>query len=291
MFETLRRCRRPVVASCAIVLVLAAAACGGDAAPDRGDQGSTPGSNDESPSEQFSYEVWFLKGEALQSAMRTEELTPSVGDAAMTALLDGPSTGEIDLGLGTAIPGDTELLGLDVDGGVATVDLTSAYESGGGSLSMRLRLAQVVYTLTQFPTISNVAFRLDGEPISTFSAEGVSVDKPLERADFEDLLPPISVDSPVPGAEISTPVTITGTANVFEATVSIRILDSGGAEIAKTFTTATCGTGCRGDYSEAVRFEVSERQPGTIEVYESSAEDGSQLFTVSIPVTLVPGTK
>jgi hypothetical protein len=81
---------------------------------------------------------------------------------------------------------------------------------------------------------------------------------------------------------------VQGTANVFEATVSLRILDSGGREIARTFTTATCGTGCRGRYSKSVRFSVSSEQPGTIEVFEESAEDGRPINVVTIPVMLRP---
>lgn len=98
----------------------------------------------------------------------------------------------------------------------------------------------------------------------------------------------IVVNHPQPGDRVSSPVAISGDANVFEATVSIRILDASGALIAEDFTTATCGTGCRGTYSTRVAFDVSSEQAGTIEVFESSAEDGSQLFLVSIPVTLLP---
>ena len=98
----------------------------------------------------------------------------------------------------------------------------------------------------------------------------------------------IVVNHPQPGDRVLSPVAISGDANVFEATVSIRILDASGAVIAEDFTTATCGTGCRGTYSTKVAFDVSSEQAGTIEVFESSAEDGSQLFLVSIPVTLVP---
>jgi hypothetical protein len=81
---------------------------------------------------------------------------------------------------------------------------------------------------------------------------------------------------------------VSGTANVFEATVSLRILNARGKEIARTFTTATCGTGCRGDYSVSVSYRVDREQAGVIEVFESSAEDGRPINVVRIPVTLTP---
>jgi hypothetical protein len=101
--------------------------------------------------------------------------------------------------------------------------------------------------------------------------------------------PAIVVRTPGAGDEIVSPVTVAGTADVFEATVSIRILDANGQELAAAFATATCGTGCRGKYSAEVFFFTEERQDGTIEVFESSAADGSPLNLVSVPVELVPG--
>jgi hypothetical protein len=99
--------------------------------------------------------------------------------------------------------------------------------------------------------------------------------------------PAIVVTSPRSGDEVTTPVSIEGNADVFEATVSIDILDSAGKPIVRTFTTASCGTGCRGTFSKAVPFTVGTTQPGTIRVYESSAEDGKPINVVDIPVTLV----
>src|SRR5438093_276910 len=92
-----------------------------------------------------------------------------------------------------------------------------------GCAGEELRIGQVVYTLTQYSTISKV--RLVGDS------------KTYTRQSFEDLLPPIVVETPLIGQRVSSPVTISGTANVFEATVSIRILDANGNELANTFTT------------------------------------------------------
>jgi hypothetical protein len=152
-----------------------------------------------------SLEAWFLRGEQLVRELRTHEATPLVATAAMRALLAGPTPAELESGLGTAIPAGTRLLGIAIKKGVATVDLTSDYQSGGGSLSMQARLGQVVYTLTQFPTVRRVRFHLDGEPVNVFSGEGIVLDHPVGRKDYEDLLPVIVVESPVEGARVTSP--------------------------------------------------------------------------------------
>ncbi len=244
----------------------------------------TNGSN--GSGETVTYEVWFTRGEHLFVTSRTQPFTVAVGRAALTALLQGPSSAEAAAGVGSVVPDGTELLGLNIEDGIATVDLSGEYDDGGGSLSMRMRLAQVVYTITQFDTVQGVEFRLDGEPVETFSGEGIVLEDPQTRADYEDLLPAITVSSPVIGQRVSSPVTVAGTANVFEATVSIWILDENGDRIVETFVTATCGTGCRGDYSARVEYDIDHDQPGTVQVFESSAKDGKPMNVVKIPVTL-----
>jgi hypothetical protein len=47
----------------------------------------------------------------------------------------------------------------------------------------------VVYTLTQFPTIDEVLFHLDGEPVDVFSGEGVVLEDPVDRSDYATILP------------------------------------------------------------------------------------------------------
>jgi len=250
-----------------------------------------PGETGSEPQERtMSYEVWFVQGSGpwLFVTERTEPFDPAIGTAALTSLFDGPTAAERAVGVFTGVPQGTELLSLSIENGLATADLSSEFESGGGSASMFLRLAQLTYTLTQFESVDEVTFTLDGQPVGEFFSEaGIVLDDYMTRETWADLLPPILVKEPVVGERVGSPITVAGTANVFEATVSISVLDAAGTEIVRTFTTATCGTGCRGDYSEAIRYEVDRTQPGTVRVYESSAENGEPINVVDIPVTLV----
>lgn len=264
--------------------------------------GSTPSSGLE-PSTSVSVVVWFTKGETLfpdtsgQIPDTSGQLTGNISDVppgpAFRSLLEGVHGPAENAGLGTQIPSGTELNAISIQNGVATVDLSDEFESGGGSLSMRMRVAQVVYTLTQVPSVEGVLFEIDGKPVDSIGGEGIDVSSPQTREDYEDLVAAIVVTNPGYGTPFASFGTsegagiIEGTANVFEANVSWRILDEDGEEIASGFTTATCGTGCRGDFKIEAEFSVDHDQEGTIEVLEYSAENGEPINVVSIPVTLL----
>lgn len=196
----------------------------------------------------------------------------------------GPDAQERAGGLATAIPAGTEVNGVWVANGVATVDLSRAFESGGGSASTTLRVAQVVHTLTQFPTVERVAFRLDGEPVDAIGGEGVVVSPPVDRGDFEDQAPAILVESVGPGDVVESPLRVTGTANTFEATLNLRLVTAAGAVLHDDFVTATAGTGTRGTFEKTIEFDAAG--DATLVAYERSAEDGSEINVVEIPIVL-----
>lgn len=235
------------------------------------------------------YQVWLVRGESLFVTWRERAGTRRVGTAAMEDLLAGPTPLEARAGVTTVIPAGTRLLGLTVSKGVATVDLSSEFESGGGSASMFARLAQVACTLDQFPTVKGVSFELDGQPVDVFSGEGIVLDHPVRCRDYQDLLPVILVEHPSIGQRVESGITVSGSANVFEANVTVRVLDAGGTELSRGFTTATCGTGCRGTFSMDVDFEVTHEQAGTIVISDDDAAGtGTPPHEVRIPVTLMP---
>lgn len=208
--------------------------------------------------------------------------------AVLAALLDGP-TGEEETGIpaiSTAIPSGVTVNSIEVSGGVAAVDLSGSFGDGGGSLSMFSRLAQVVYTLTRLPDIDSVQFSLDGTVVDVFSSEGILLDAPQTRADYYDLLPPIFVDSPAWGEPVTSPVVVVGLSNVFEATSQIMLTDDDGLPLFEGTVTATCGTGCWGDWSIDVPYTVDREQFGAIIVWEFSAEDGSRIHIREYPIRL-----
>ena len=244
-------------------------------------------------------ELWFVQGEQLSwgttilggsvpANLASDD--PIVQKAVfwLQILFKGPMGANQEVGEISAVPSGTKLLGVKREGSVLRVDVSSEFESGGGSLSMQLRVAQVIYTGTQFEGIDAVRILVEGEKVEAIGGEGLIVAEPLTRRDFQSVAPFIVVESLRTGQVIASPVTVTGFANVFEANVNIRIRDAAGNILRETFTTATCGTGCWGDFSETLAFEVPGRRQGRVEVLTYSPKDGSEQDLVSIPVVLSP---
>jgi germination protein M len=163
-------------------------------------------------------EVWLVRDGKLWPVMHGVAATKAVIGAAVRSLLAGPTRADSRLGSGSAVPAGTQLLGIALHGRVATVDLTSDFTAGGSAASERLRLAQLVFTVTQFPGVHGVALHLDGSPVTALS-DGLVLADPMTRRSmgFPDLAPAITVTSPAPNATVRAPFTVRGVADVFEA--------------------------------------------------------------------------
>jgi hypothetical protein len=279
---------RLLLAVVLVVAVLPLAACDGGSDRPRPTETTSPTSTDgTTPPATSSVAVYFLRDGKVSPVRRTIAATPAVARAALTALLDGPTEKETADGLSSAIPPGTHLRDIAVADGVATVDLDGSFDDGGGSASMLGRIAQVLATLTRFPTVQRVAFRIDGEPVEAIGGEGVVVDPPIGRAAIEDQTPQILVESPLPGDSVTSPIRLRGTANVFEATVSLDVRDDSGKVLKRTFTTATSGNGTRGTFDTTLSLPGYEGRV-TVVAYEASAEDGRPLHVVELPLELSP---
>ncbi|HET6792807.1 MAG TPA: Gmad2 immunoglobulin-like domain-containing protein [Acidimicrobiales bacterium] len=230
--------------------------------------------------------LYLMRGDKLGASTHRVAASPAVATAALTELLVGPDAVDRAAGLSTTIPAGSRLLGLSISGGTATVDMSAAFASGGGSLSMTARLAQVVYTATQFPAVSRVTFLVEGRQATVFGGEGIVLDHPSTRSDFEAVTPAILVEAPTPATVAHDPVRVLGTANVFEAAFRARLIDSHGRTVVDLPVRATSGTGTRGTFDVSLHYPAAAVGPATLEVFDLSAKDGSTLELVAIPLVL-----
>jgi hypothetical protein len=229
--------------------------------------------------------VYFLHDGKVSAVPRTVT-APATATAAMHALLAGPSRFEGHRGRTTAVPSGTELRSVDVQGRLATVDLSERFHDDGGGASMRARLAQVVFTLTRFPTVGKVAVEIEGKPVRCFGPRGVALDRPVGRADFEDLSPAVLVESPLIGDAVRTPLRVWGSADTFEAEFRLRLTDVSGHRAADVLVRATSGTGTRGTFDVTFPYRALRTGPGLLTAYFVSPEDGRPVTVDTVPLAV-----
>ena len=100
-------------------------------------------------------------------------------------------------------------------------------------------------------------------------------------------VPPIAVRQPSPYDIVDDPVRVCGVGTGFEGQITARVRDSHGTQLVRVSVQAG-GTGIWGNYDEALSVGVPSTAQGTLEVFEVSAEDGSEQNKVVVPITFGP---
>ena len=284
-----RRRKRLGLIAMAVVLGAILTACGGGgstAKPPKKPTNSTTTTSTTTARGQ-TVSVYLMRDGLLAVAHRTLATGASPERAALDQLLLGASDTERASGFASAVPTGSRVLAFSISGTTATVDLTAAFASGAGSTSTLGRLAQVTFTLTQFPTITGVVFRLDGKDVSVFGSEGVILNGPQTRRSFDAVLPMILVETPAPGDVVTSPLKVAGLNNTFENNVRIRLRRADGTILADTFATGTGpGIGAWGPFTTSVVFASGSAGDAILEVFDANAENGQPIHLTSIPVRL-----
>jgi hypothetical protein len=203
--------------------------------------------------------TYFYRGNALVPVVVRVARTKAVATAALRALLAGPPPG-----YRTALRSNG-LRAVAIANGVAEATFSRI------AAAPRAAKAQIVYTLTQFPSVRGVV--LSEKPgWKEYTLE--------RRADYADLTPAalIFLASPLRDSAVSSPVRVTGTAVAFEATLALEVW-SGGRRLRTLTVTASAGAPERGTWSQTLSLA-----PGAYRLvaYEPSAADGSRLHETSL---------
>jgi len=145
---------------------------------------------------------------------------------------------------------------ITVSNGTATLSQLTAPDAAS--------TAEIVWTLTQFPTIQRVS--LPGHP-------------GLTRQDEAAFAPPILVESPIGAAPVPHTFHVKGSAIVFEATLVVKLSAHGQPPIQRTLT-ATEGAPGLGTFDTT--FHVAADGPATLTLYSPSAENGAPQHEVTL---------
>ena len=140
--------------------------------------GSAAGGASSSPATQ-TVQVYFTSGSKL--VPEPEQVsTQDPARAALELLIKGPK----DATHYSDVPTSTQLQRVSMKNGTALVSFGASFFGSAGSTGTQLRLAQVVYTLTQFPNVTAVQFLQDGQPATVAGGEGFPLNRPLTRKSF-----------------------------------------------------------------------------------------------------------
>jgi len=209
---------------------------------------------------------FFLRGTDVGVGHRRVGPTAAVARAALDQLLAGPDATERTAGLSTAIASGLRVTALSIADG--TADVTFSGDLAPAADRHRAE-AQVVFTLSQFPTVT--AVRIAGGA-------------PLTRAAFADVTPHILVLSPAPGQEVRSPVTIAGLNNSFESTFQAQVLDADRRVLVTAPVTGKGEMGTWGPFAIDLTFSATPGSAGYVRVFDISAESGARVDLVDVPV-------
>jgi spore germination protein GerM len=127
----------------------------------------------------------------------------------LTALFDGPTPREQDaLGLRTAIPFGTKLLGSQLDSaGTLQIDVSSELLTSAGDVLLD-GVAQIVFTGSELEGVQRIRLLVEGEPQDWPTSSGNSTRGPLSIFDFPDRIPFSQPDYPaIPSPTVTSTTT------------------------------------------------------------------------------------
>lgn len=241
---------------------------------------------------------WFFIDEAghpnragafLVPVQRTVPRTVAVGRVSLEQLFAGPTSGEVAgiPAISSAIPGGVRVLGLTINDQIATVDLSSEFGGTDTSPVVAQRMAQVVFTLTSIPHVTEVLFRQEGKTIKAQTSDGQLADRPVLKADYLDFAAALTVEQPVYGGGGTNPLHVAGFGAVFEAAFNWVLTNNEGLIIAEGHEMTSNGTGW-GGFDFFIDYDIQTKQVGALIVYTNSAKDGQRIDIREYPITLVP---
>jgi spore germination protein GerM len=121
----------------------------------------------------------------MKGVIRSVEYIDAPLTATLESLLQGPTTAEVNQGLISLISPQTRINTVYIKGDTAYIDVNEAFRFNSlGREGMIAELKQVVYTATEFPTVSKVQILVEGQVTKYLGPEGVAIDKPLARNSF-----------------------------------------------------------------------------------------------------------
>jgi spore germination protein GerM len=158
--------------------------------PDASKTAPSPPNSSAASSEQSSQIYWLQPaGDRLKLVPTPVQGLPTNSAMKMELALNQLLAGPINSSTSTTIPPGTTLKSVTVKEDGIHIDLSPEFTKGGGSQSMTGRVAQVIYTATSDNPDARVWLSVAGKPLETLGGEGLMLEYPITREQFQKDFP------------------------------------------------------------------------------------------------------
>jgi spore germination protein GerM len=130
----------------------------------------------------YQYVIFLVAADGLVPVTRTRSHPPAIIDP-LRSLILGPTHDEMAFRIHSLLPPGTTLRSVRLDDTTTTVDLGGSFYTATGN-SRIIAVAQIVYTATQEPGLTQVRLMFEGRSIEVPRGDATLTDQPLRRADY-----------------------------------------------------------------------------------------------------------
>jgi spore germination protein GerM len=133
--------------------------------------------------------LYFIKVDEEGAILRTRVTRPMPATSSPLAdtigvLLQGPTVDERNRGLISLMPPGTKLLSAQIRGATAYLSFSEDFQFNQYGVEGYIgQLRQIIWTVTEFPNISNVQILIEGRRID-YLGERIAIGSPLDRNSF-----------------------------------------------------------------------------------------------------------
>ncbi|MBN2618479.1 MAG: GerMN domain-containing protein [Spirochaetales bacterium] len=122
----------------------------------------------------------------LKSVIKNVNVGKSPLRKSIEKLLEGPDTQDMNRGLLTLIPDGAKLLSISIKDSTAYINFNEMFRFNPlGVEGYIAQIKQIVYTATEYESVKNVQFLIDGNIQEYLGPEGVYIGRPISRDDFD----------------------------------------------------------------------------------------------------------
>lgn len=186
------------------------------------------------------------------------------------------------------IPPDTRVLDVKVENATACVNFSrEVLQANIGSQGEGLGIQSIVNTLTEFPEVKSVEFKVEGkldDRARDWWGHVGLYEQPFKRNLAKVFEPPMWITHPQRNQVVGVPMLIKGSARVWEGKISAKLLDSNANVLAEKHTVATASAPERGEFELSIKYTPPDEESGKLVIYGLDPNKGHELITVTTPV-------